>query len=139
MAKAKTSLIKDTKFNGDLLLRVLVGLLFICIGIEGLMGDTSNGLFRALDNEVLEIILGVLLLLCGVLLIVPSFLKGINKTYVKISMIAILVVWVLTIVITDFVNGLGGVNGDEWIYWIEQLVTHLLILASVWKVSSSAF
>ena len=84
-------------------------------------------------------VLGVLLLLCGVLLIVPSFLKGINKTYVKISMIAILVVWVLTIVITDFVNGLGGVNGDEWIYWIEQLVTHLLILASVWKVSSSAF
>ena len=113
MAKTSKTLVKDTKLSGDIVLRVLVGLLFICIGIQGLMGDTSNGLFDVLDNEVLEILLGILLLLCGVLLIVPSFLKGINAKYVKWSMVAILVVWVLTIVMTDFVDGLKGVNGDE--------------------------
>ena len=140
MAKSgKTTLVKDTKLNGDLILRILVGLLFICIGIEGLLGDTSNGLFDVLDNEVLQIVFGVLLLLCGILLIVPSFLKGINTTYVKWSMVAVLVVWILTIIVTDFVEGLKGVNGDEWIYWLEELVTHLLVLACVWKVSSEAF
>ncbi len=139
MAKSKTTLVKDTKIDGNLILRILVGLLFICIGIEGLLGDTSNGLFDVLDNEVLQIVFGVLLLLCGILLIVPSFLKGINTTYVKWSMVAVLVVWILTIIVTDFVEGLKGVNGDEWIYWLEELVTHLLVLACVWKVSSEAF
>ncbi len=139
MAKSKTTLVKGTKIDGNLILRILVGLLFICIGIEGLLGDTSNGLFDVLDNEVLQIVFGVLLLLCGILLIVPSFLKGINTTYVKWSMVAVLVVWILTIIVTDFVEGLKGVNGDEWIYWLEELVTHLLVLACVWKVSSEAF
>ena len=140
MAKSgKTTLVKDTKLNGDLILRILVGLLFICIGIQGLLGNTNNGLFQVLDNEVLEIILVILLLLCGILLIIPSFLKGINKTYVKWSMVAVLVIWVLTIIMTDFVDGLRGVNGDEWFTWLEDLATHLLVLACVWKVSSSAF
>lgn len=140
MAKSgKTTLVKDTKLNGDLILRILVGLLFICIGIQGLLDNTNNGLFQVLDNEVLEIILGILLLLCGILLIIPSFLKGINKTYVKWSMVAVLVIWVLTIIMTDFVDGLRGVNGDEWFTWLEDLATHLLVLACVWKVSSSAF
>ena len=110
MAKTSKTLVKDTKLSGDVL-----------------------------DNEVLEILLGILLLLCGVLLIVPSFLKGINAKYVKWSMVAILVVWVLTIVMTDFVDGLKGVNGDEWIGWIEDLVTHLLVLACVFRVSKDAF
>ena len=139
MAKNTKSLVKDAKLSGDLLLRILVGLLFICIGVQGLLGNTSNGLFRALDNEVLEIILGILLLICGVLLIIPSFLKGINSVYVKWSMIAILIVWVLAIIMTDFVYGLKGVNGEEWFTWLEDFVTHLLVLACVYKVSSSAF
>lgn len=139
MAKTTKSLVKDAKLSGDLLLRILVGLLFICIGVQGLLGNTSNGLFRALDNEVLEIILGILLLICGVLLIIPSFLKGINSVYVKWSMIAILIVWVLAIIMTDFVYGLKGVNGEEWFTWLEDFVTHLLVLACVYKVSSSAF
>ncbi len=139
MAKNTKSLVKDARLSGDLLLRILVGLLFICIGVQGLLGNTSNGLFRALDNEVLEIILGILLLICGVLLIIPSFLKGINSVYVKWSMIAILIVWVLAIIMTDFVYGLKGVNGEEWFTWLEDFVTHLLVLACVYKVSSSAF
>ena len=139
MAKTTKSLVKDARLSGDLLLRILVGLLFICIGVQGLLGNTSNGLFRALDNEVLEIILGILLLICGVLLIIPSFLKGINSVYVKWSMIAILIVWVLAIIMTDFVHGLKGVNGEEWFTWLEDFVTHLLVLACVYMVSSSAF
>ena len=135
----KTSIAKESvKFTGDLILRILVGLLFICIGIQGFMGETSNELFRSLDNEVLEIILGIIPVLCGLLLIVPLFLKGINKVYVKWSMIAVLVVWVIMIIINDFVYGLNGVNGVEWFEWLENLIYHLLILACVYKVSGSA-
>lgn len=137
---AKTSLAKDAiNFNGDLLMRILTGVLFICIGIQGVMGETNNDLFEVLDNEVLSIILGIVLILCGVLLIVPSFLKGINKAYVKGSMVAVLVVWVLMIIMQDFYYGFGGNSGAEWFEWLENFIYHLMILACVWKVSSSAF
>ena len=69
---------------------------------------------------------------------VPLFLKGINKVYVKWSMIAVLAVWVIMIIINDFVYGLKGVNGVEWFEWLENLIYHLLILACVYKVSGSA-
>ena len=135
----KTSIAKESvKFTGDLILRILVGLLFICIGVQGFMGETSNELFRSLDNEVLEIILGIILVLCGLLLIVPLFLKGINKVYVKWSMIIVLVVWIIMIILTDFYYGFRGINGMEWFTWIENFIYHLLILASIYKVSGGA-
>ena len=139
MAKSSTSLAKNNiQFGGDLVLRILVGLLFICIGIQGVAGESNNDLFRAVDNEVLEIILGIVMILSGVLLIVPSFLRGINKAYVKWSMIIVLVVWIIMIILTDFYYGFRGINGMEWFTWIENFIYHLLILASIYKVSGGA-
>ena len=133
MAKSSTSLAKNNiKFGGDLVLRILVGLLFICIGIQGVAGESNNDLFRAVDNEVLEIILGIVMILSGVLL------KGINKVYVKWSMIIVLVVWIIMIILTDFYYGFRGINGMEWFTWIENFIYHLLILASIYKVSGGA-
>ena len=135
----KTSIAKESvKFTGDLILRILVGLLFICIGVQGFMGETANELFRSLDNEVLEILLGIILVLCGLLLIVPLFLKGINKVYVKWSMIAVLAVWVIMIIINDFVYGLKGVNGVEWFEWLENLIYHLLVMMAAQRIPLTA-
>ena len=53
-------------------------------------------------------------------------------------MIAVLAVWVIMIIINDFVYGLRGVNGVEWFEWLENFIYHLLILACVYKVSGSA-
>ena len=138
--KESVSLVKDVKFSSDFALRLLIGLLFICIGIQGLIGENNNDLFRYLykQSEVLSIIFGVIILLAGILLIVPLFLKGINQAYIKASMIAVLVVWILTIIIADFYYGIKGVNGAEWFGWIENLIYHLLILSCVYKVSSGA-
>ncbi len=139
MAKSSNSIVKDVNFNGDLILRLLVGILFLCIGIQGILGESRNDLFRALNNEVLEIILGIIIILCGVLLIVPSFLKQIGKVYVKISMILVLAIWIITIILSDFYYGFNGIHGSEWFEWIENFIYHLLILFSVYKVSSAAF
>ena len=57
-----------SKFNGDLLLRILVGILFVVIGIEGIAGFGGNSLYDELD-DVFEIIVGVVLLVAGLLLI----------------------------------------------------------------------
>lgn len=135
MAKsAKPTMAKSVAFNSDLLLKILIGLLFVCIGVQGCMGNTDNGLYQAIDNETLNIILGIVLILSGVLMIVPSFFKGISATYVNISMWIIAIVWVLVIVFSDFVYGLKGVSGEDWFYWLETLIYHVMVLLPIVKV-----
>lgn len=126
------------KVNGDFILKILVGILFVVIGIEGIGDFGGNVLFDELDSDVLEIVVGVVLLVAGLLLIVPSFVAGIKASFVKISTLVVLAAWVIYIVLADFVYGLGGVDGDEWFLWIENLVYHLLILYCVYRVATPA-
>lgn len=133
--KASSTMVKAVALDSNLLLKILIGLLFICIGIQGCLGNNDNGLYRAIDNEAFNIILGIVLILCGVLMIIPSFFKGINNTYVKISLGIISIVWILVIVFSDFVYGLKGVNGSEWFYWLESLIYHLMVLLPIIKVT----
>ena len=126
-----------SKLSGDFILGILVGILFVVIGIEGIGGFGGNAIYDELD-EVFEIIVGVVLLVAGLLLIVPSFIGGIKGSFVKISTLVVLVAWIIFIILDDFVYGLKGVNGDEWFLWIEDLVYHLLILSCVYKVAAPA-
>ena len=89
-------------------------------------------------NQRFDIILGVILICAGLLVFVPMFVSGIKSSFTKISSLIVLVVWVVFIILADFVNGLSGVNGTEWFTWLEELIYHLLILASVLKVAMPA-
>ena len=91
-----------SKFNGDLLLRILVGILFVVIGIEGIAGFGGNSLYDELD-DVFEIIVGVVLLVAGLLLIVPAFVSGIKGSFVKVSTLVVLAAWIIFIFLDDFV------------------------------------
>ena len=125
------------KVNGDFILKILVGILFVVIGIEGIADFGGNDLYDELD-EVFQIIVGVVLLVAGLLLIVPSFIGGIKPSFVKISTLVVLVAWVIYIILSDFVYGLGGNDGIEWFEWLEDLVYHLLILYCIYRVASPA-
>ncbi len=125
------------KVNGDFILKILVGILFVVIGIEGIADFGGNDLYDELD-EVFQIIVGVVLLVAGLLLIVPSFIGGIKPSFVKISTLVVLVAWVIYIILSDFVYGLGGNDGSEWFEWLEDLVYHLLILYCIYRVASPA-
>lgn len=127
-----------TKFNTDAILRILVGVLFVCIGVEGIADlGSDTGLYRDLD-QVWAIILGIVILISGLLLIVPMFVKGISSVFTKVSMGVILVVWVAVIILSDFVYGIKHTSGAEWFSWIETFIYHLLILSCVFDVSLPA-
>ncbi len=127
----------NTKVSGDLILKILVGILFVIIGIEGIGDFGGNDLYDDLD-QAMSIIVGVILLVAGLLLIVPSFVGGIKASFVKISTLIVLVAWIVYIVLADFVYGLSGVNGNEWFIWLENLVYHLLILYCIYRVALPA-
>lgn len=126
-----------TKVNGDFILKILVGILFVVIGIEGIADFGGNALYDELD-QTFDIIVGVVLLVAGLLLIVPSFIGGIKASFVKVSTLVVLIAWIIFIVLEDFVYGLGGLNGDEWFLWLEDLIYHLLILYCIYRVASPA-
>ncbi len=126
-----------SKSIGDMILRILVGLLFVIIGIEGMADFGGNALYRELD-DVFDIIVGAVLLVAGLLLIVPLFITGIKASFTKAATLVVLVAWVIYIVLADFMYGLRGVDGTEWFEWLEVLIYHLLILASVYKVAQPA-
>ena len=126
-----------SKSIGDMILRILVGLLFVIIDIEGMADFGGNALYRELD-DVFDIIVGAVLLVAGLLLIVPLFISGIKASFTKTATLVVLVAWVIYIVLADFMYGLRGVDGTEWFEWLEVLIYHLLILASVYKVAQPA-
>lgn len=126
------------KTVGDVGLKILIGLLFICIGIEGIASGRGNALYQAIDNDVVNIILGIVLIVCGLLIIVPLFVKGINGVFTKYSMIVVSVVWILVIIFSDFVYGFGNFHGTEVFVWLENFIYHLLILFSILKASKGA-
>ncbi len=127
-----------TRIDTSALMRVLVGILFVCIGVEGIADlGSDTGLFRDLD-EVWSILLGIVIMLSGLLLIVPMFFKGISDKFTKLSMLVILIVWIAVIVLSDFVYGFKHTSGSEWFNWIETFIYHVLILSCVVDVSLPA-
>ena len=126
-----------TKALGDLVLKVLVGLLFVVIGIQGIGGFGGNPLYDELDSEM-EIVVGVVLLAAGLLMIIPAFVGGVKQSFVRVSTLIVLAAWIIFIILSDFVYGFSRFNGERWILWIEDFVTHLLDLACVLKVAMPA-
>ena len=69
------------KTVGDVGLKLLIGLLFVCIGIEGVANGSGNDLYRAIGDDTINIILGIVLIVCGLLIIVPLFVTGIKPVF----------------------------------------------------------
>ena len=126
------------KTVGDVGLKLLIGLLFVCIGIEGVANGSGNDLYMAIGDDTINIILCIVLIVYGLLIIVPLFISGIKPIFTKYSMIIVSVVWILVIIFSDFVYGFGNFNGTEIFEWLEGFIYHLLILFSILKASKGA-
>ena len=120
------------KKSANFVLGILIGLLFICMGIEGIADLGTNELYRAIDSDIWNILMGVIILLAGLMLLVQTLGFGkLPKAYTLIAQIVIVVIWILVIVFADFVYGVKHTSGAEWIVWLENLIYHIMILACV--------
>lgn len=134
MAKKTDSSVQiaGKKISFDFLIRISVSLLFVCMGIKGFLGNT-DGIYNIFDSEGLNYIIGILLLLSGVAVFLPMFIKGISKSIVSISSIVMLVAWILVIVFADFEPGFKNMDGKDIVLWIEQFSVHLIVLGAIIK------
>ncbi|MGM0432100.1 MAG: hypothetical protein ACQEQU_05245, partial [Spirochaetota bacterium] len=123
MAKKNNSL---KVFASQRVLQILIGLLFVTMGIIGfstsrsLGGDFAGefaGIFGG-DRELLRNIVSVILLVCGLVLVVSIWIKGLSAKIVSVAKIATLVIWLILIVVLDILSvNFGRMDGTEWFVW----------------------
>lgn len=137
---AATVAVKGKGVNSGFILRIIIGLLFICLGIQGYVGGGKGAmgvgdLYNAFDSEVMIYILATIVLLSGVILLVPMFIRGISEKIVRAGMIVVLIIWVAVIIFADFIN---MPNNPDWLEWIQMFLYHLIVLFGILQVCGKA-
>lgn len=134
--------ISVTKKGSAFFLRLVISLLYISIGLQGLItkggGSGIRSLYNVFDSDVLLYLVAIVVLLSGIVLLVPLFTKKLPPVFVKTGMIAVLVIWVAVIFFSDIAPGFRGFDAKEWISWIESVMYHLIVLIATYEVSRKA-
>ncbi len=120
------------------LLRLSLGLFFIILGIIGVIPRLQESIFSLNDNYSLEILFGVVELVCGMLIILGLF-TYLRKRAIAIASAVVLCFWIMRIVLSKFVWGLSIGNSGIFFHpsfsvWIIVLGVELVIAASLFVV-----
>ncbi|MDC7223518.1 MAG: hypothetical protein PQJ60_07230 [Spirochaetales bacterium] len=129
------------QMNIVLVLQILVALLLLTFGIDGLTGYNSTGaeMMRTVNrtfggsNDILPLIFAIIEIVAGVLLIGEFFMPVATK-FVFISMVVICVVWLITIVM-NYIT--AGFLKPDFLTWLRGISVQLILLASFWQVGVS--
>ncbi|MCR4899248.1 MAG: hypothetical protein K5907_00335 [Treponema sp.] len=133
---------KASNFSlGRLLLQIAIGAMFTVAGIWALQGGGDAGVAairRLIDaknvESILCIVFGVIELIAGVFLILSIFIGDKFGSFGKILMIIIMVVWIIAIVLIDFLGDGSLLNhGSRWNFlsWLYNFAYHLIVLGAI--------
>ncbi|MDD2233069.1 MAG: hypothetical protein PHO44_06770 [Sphaerochaetaceae bacterium] len=137
MAKSASS-----GFNSAVILKILVIILFIGMGICGYVSGSdvafAGAIYSEIGEEWLTYTISTILLIAGLGLLAPMFVKGMPAVIEKVSMIGILIFWVAVIIFKEFVPGFSGMDFEGFLNWIMNLSVDLIIFFAVLGVCSKA-
>lgn len=123
--------------------QVLIAVLFIAMGIMGFSSGEGSGArfaqeiasMTGADSELMLYIVSTLELICGIAIAAQLFVKGIPVKVSKTALAVVLVFWLAMIIILDLLTiDLGSFDGSDWFIWIEAVVLHLIVLASILQI-----
>ena len=131
-----------TKKNSAFVLRLVISLLYIRIGFQGLIfrgGSSGIGaLYAAFSSDVIIYLVAVIVMLGGLVMLIPLFTNKLSDVFVKAGTIAVLVIWVAVIFFADIAPGFRGFRAEHWVSWIESVMFHLIVLIATFDVSKKA-
>ncbi len=116
------------------IIQIALGLLLAIGGIWGLQGGGDFGVAALRDifdgnaEKIIVVVFSVIELLAGLYLILELFLHDLGK-FDNILMLIILIVWIVAIVLGDFLN--KGFLEPTFIEWLWRLAGHLVILGAI--------
>ena len=133
---------KSSNFSfGRLILQIAIGAMLSVAGIWALQGGGDAGisaikyLIGARDIEsVLCIVFGIIELVAGIFLLLQLFIGDKLGSFNNILMIIIIIVWIIAIVLIDFL-GSGSLlkHGPAWNFlsWLYDFAYHLIVLGAL--------
>ena len=133
---------KASNFSlGRLLLQIAVGAMLSVAGIWALQGGGDAGIAAIRDlidarnvESILCIVFGIIELIAGVFLILELFIGDKIGSLSKILMIIIMIVWIIAIVLIDFIGSGSLLNhGSRWNFlsWLYNFAYHLIVLGAL--------
>lgn len=133
---------KASNFSlGRLLLQIAVGAMLSVAGIWALQGGGDAGIAAIRDlidarnvESILCIVFGIIELIAGVFLILELFIGDKIGSLSKILMIIIMIVWIIAIVLIDFIGSGSLLNhGSRWNFlsWLYNFAYHLIVLGAI--------
>jgi uncharacterized membrane protein YphA (DoxX/SURF4 family) len=123
------------------ILQIAVGILFLLMGIAGItdynsdfaeMGRSVSQAFGG-DSEILDIVIAIFELACGIVLIATVFAK-VDKKLIKLAQLISLIIWLLLIVLLDILAPNFGANRFDWLFWGQTTILHLIVLLSIFSI-----
>ena len=124
---------------GRLLLHIAVGVMLAVGGIWGLQGggdaaiDAIRNIFNGDVAKILVIVFSVIEILAGIFLLLELFIGERFGTLDTILMLIVMIVWIVAIVLSDFLGSNGILNGgaNHFLRWLYSFAQHLIILGAM--------
>ncbi len=137
---AKTGAIN--KKSSEFVLRLSISLLYISIGLQGLIsrggGSGIGALYGAFSSDVIIYLVAIIVMLGGLVMLIPLFTNKLSPVFIKAGTIAVLVIWIAAIFFADVAPGFRGFRAEHWVFWIESVMLHLIVLIATFEVSKKA-
>ena len=129
---------KNITFGSLELLQCITGIALFLIGLLAIVDYSSTG--REVQrffaetfggkSDILDLILGILLAVSGVLVTVTIVLP-LDRTFLLAAGLISLGVWVLRIILVYFTDDIAE---PDFLHWAAPLAKELIVLASLWVV-----
>ena len=115
-----------------LIIQLSLGLLLAVGGIWGLQGGGDFGInslksvFSGSAENIAVIVFSIIELLAGIYLVLELFIGSLGQ-FKSILMLIIMIVWIVAIVLSDFIDG----NFHNFMKWLWNFAGHLVVLGSM--------
>lgn len=134
-------------FDTVFLLQIALGLFFIVLGVLSLIDYDSLGGGSVIDSEVLQVLISVAFIICGLVLLAALFLP-VKAGTLQIAIISIFVLWLVLLVVNNFID-VNFKSMDVFsrvtdagekaaitniLNWVYQLCVDLVMLCSIWVI-----
>ena len=119
-------------------LRIIIGIFLLLLGIAGISPKIGESVFSLSNNNLtLEVIFGVVEIICGLIIFLGLFIKTKTKTVYNASLV-IFYFWIARIILTKFVwNSIPLSYLPSFITWALILCTEAIIASSIWLLAKT--
>lgn len=119
--------------------RFALGLFFVALGLTGILPQAGESFFGFSKGQTtIEVVFGVVELLCGLFLLADVFLRIPDRSSAFIILV-ILALWLVRVGYVEFWNGVAfrddGIRfSPNFWAWLLALATDLVIASGLWSL-----